>query len=203
MHDCTIHRYTDIEGRWRWRLVDASGHVIASTSETFETADALTDRLSTLRACVSDLPIHAVEQVVIYLDQRDSAKLIDREGQVRSEVTIEHTGPAPDADTEVHRAMREAVTNSSRDTHAKHIETHEHAAMTISRDMIDDAPIITGQFGLLVCHEGHDDEWRWTWFGIDGPVCESGEGYASPEMAIEHATGFISCLPAAEIHTWG
>lgn len=184
-----IHRYTDIDDRWRWRLIDGDGHVIASGAETFDTEEGLADRLASLSGWVSDVPRHVVEGAVLYHDPVGDLLLIDEVGDV---VTTGHTGRTPVSTSDDRRGV---------DT-KRPVEVLDKADVDLQM-AIDDVPIVVGDHGLFVCHRGHDGEWRWTWHLATGPVCESGEGYASVAHVTKHVQRFTGLLPTAEVRTWG
>ncbi|MFP4628133.1 MAG: DUF1508 domain-containing protein [Halobacteriales archaeon] len=49
MTEATIERYTDVDGAWRWRLVDDDEHVLADGATAHASAEALSAHLQRLR----------------------------------------------------------------------------------------------------------------------------------------------------------
>lgn len=211
MSAATIELYTDIEDRWRWRVVSATGHVLADGTETFEDRSGVESRLSTLLEAIPNARVIDVAHGAhLFATDARGWRLLDEQGRaVLSSASV----PASVANEGIVDAVCRRVDTVEDDWPVGTSVDETDAEMTIDRPtedptaalakLAEEAPIHEVADGVIVLHLGHDGEWRWhVRFGLL-VVAESGEGYADREAAHEAATTFRHAVPGAETTTWG
>ncbi len=211
MSAATTELYTDIEDRWRWRVVSATGHVLADGTETFDDRSGVESRLSTLTDAISDARVIDVASGVhLFATDAGGWRLLDSQGRtVLSSASV----PASVANEGIVDAVCRRVDSVGDDWPVEVSIDEADVEMTIDRPseapttaltkFAEEAPIYEVADGIIVLHRGHDGEWRWHLrFGL-AVVAESGEGYADREAALEAATTFKQSVPEAKTTTWG
>ncbi len=190
MSGAVVERYRDVEDQWRWRLLGEDGHVLADGATTHASAAAMADWLDDLRGTVGDAAVVVADEPVIVVEPQWVALIVDAEGTV-----VARSPPMADRDAAIDTAEGALATAG---VPARWTNVDGPA----DRDVHWDEPVVFDPTGVI-CHHGHDGEWRWQLRHRGEHVADSGEGYADAETAATHAMDAVSVLPAAEARTWG
>lgn len=163
------------EGRWRWRLIDADGTVLADSGDDYESRDEAGDAMATLKEHAPDADILEIETAAFELFEDASGwgwRLIDETGAMVAQGADRH---------------------DDRDGAKSAMETLvDHADAADVRGMARPA----FQF-----YTDDDDAWRWRYVLADGRVAAEGTtAHATRDELVTAVAAVREEAAAAAIH---
>lgn len=177
MSSPTIEHYEDVEGRWRWRLLDADAHVLADGTEARPDRGSLEAAVERAVDAMATAPVEVVDRSLVVVEPGWVVRRFDASGAIAAEVgpferygAVEGAlgGPAPPGSWRSVRPTGIAVRRR-----------------------------------WFLCHRGHDGEWRWTLRAGGRARAESGEGYPDPGRARRMAVRTAEAATSATVRRWG
>lgn len=169
-------------GRWRWRLIDEDGNVMADSGEDYATRDEVGDAMTTLKEHAPTAEILEIEAAAfeLYEDEEGSWgwRLIDEGGAMVARGATGHPSRA---------AAREAMdflVARSEDVESEDVEAQrlERAAFQFYAD--------------------EADEWRWRYLHPDGhTVATGGRAHATRDQLVEAVAAVREVAAGAVVRT--
>jgi uncharacterized protein YegP (UPF0339 family) len=163
------------EGRWRWRLIDADGAVLADSGDDYESRDEVGDAMKTLKDRAPDADILEIETAAFELFEDASGwgwRLIDETGALVAQGADRH-----DVRAGAERAM----------------ETLVHHA--------DDAEVRGMAGPAFQFYTDDEDAWRWRYVHPDGLVAASGaDAHATRDELVNAVAAVREQASSAAIH---
>lgn len=143
--------YEADEGRWRWRLIDEDGNVLADSSEgEYESRDGATSAMATLQEYAPDAEQLEIETAAFELFEEAGEwgwRLVDDIGE-----TI------------------------ARGTHRYESRSDAQKDMDALRDEVSDVKARVVESGVFQVYPESDDSWQWRFFKPDGSIISQSPG---------------------------
>jgi len=163
------------EGRWRWRLIDADGTVLADSGDDYESQAEVGNAMTTLKERAPDADILEIETAAFELFEDASGwgwRLIDETGAMVAQGADRHPSRS-DAKAAMNRLV----------THAEDAEVRGMAQPAF-------------QF-----YTDADDAWKWRYVHPDGRVAATGtDAHATRDELVNAVAAVREQAVAAAIH---
>jgi len=165
-------------GRWRWRLIDEDGNVMADSGEDYATRGEVGDAMTTLKEHAPTAEILEIEGAAFELFEDESGawgwRLIDEGGAMVARSAARHPSRA------AARTSMEFLVDRSEDAEAR---TMERAAFQLYAD--------------------DEDAWRWRYLHPDGDTVVDGtRGHATRDQLVESVAAVRAVATDATVRTF-